>query len=414
MNKTMRDVNDVVQKPNNVSGVNSDSVTSMQCWQYYAEQQSPTTNFSEIQPKGLNQSLFTSGGVDSSINNWGSSFPNATIGNDNSIEISGGFKPVASNASSASADSQTPQAESTRSKTIPDLELTAFTPVPPAKAREQEQTPVPNVPNNQATRDFIRQLVGEIENPDAPPDFLRHFAGNQAPEVRRAVASNANTPTDVLAQLASRDQPQEVRMAVARNPNAPPEVLAQLASSEQSLEMRMAIASHLNAPPAALTVLASRDRSLEVRMAVARNPNAPPDVLAQLANRDQPIVLRMLVARHPNAPPDVLTQLARDRDPQDTLAVITMAVAENRNAPPAALREIASRDQPQWIRMAVARHRNAPPDVLTQLASQEQPIDVRMAVAVNDKAPPAALLVLARDLDPEVRAAARAHPNFPR
>jgi len=67
------------------------------------------------------------------------------------------------------------------------------------------------------------------------------------------VASNLNTPSDLLRELAK-----EYPGAVSGNPNTPPDLLLELAK--------------------------------EVPAVVARNPNTPPDVLRELMNHHRPLV----------------------------------------------------------------------------------------------------------------------------
>jgi len=105
--------------------------------------------------------------------------------------------------------------------------------------------------------------------------------------VRRVVAGNPNTPTQVLARLA-RDHFSVIRRHVAENPRTPPDVLRQLAQ-DHDMDVRLAVADNIHTPPDTLALLAT-DESIDVRYDLAENRHLPHQVLVDLANDENPYV----------------------------------------------------------------------------------------------------------------------------
>jgi hypothetical protein len=105
--------------------------------------------------------------------------------------------------------------------------------------------------------------------------------------VRRVVAGNPNTPTQVLARLAY-DHFSVIRRHVAENPRTSPDVLRQLAK-DHDMDVRLAVADNLHTPPDALSLLAT-DPSIDVRYDLAENRHLPHQVLVELAQDENPYV----------------------------------------------------------------------------------------------------------------------------
>jgi HEAT repeat protein len=104
---------------------------------------------------------------------------------------------------------------------------------------------------------------------------------------RRIIASNPNTPKEVLMFLA-QDLSTTIRQRVAENLRTPPETLSKLADDNDT-EVRLAVAENPNSNAAILTKL-SNDESIDVRFGVAENPHMPEDILIKLADDDNPYV----------------------------------------------------------------------------------------------------------------------------
>lgn len=74
----------------------------------------------------------------------------------------------------------------------------------------------PSFPDRAAIKAHRSQLCVLARNPETPPERLRRLAQNRAPGLREALATNPNTPLDVLSDLI-----QSVPTAFCRNPLAP-------------------------------------------------------------------------------------------------------------------------------------------------------------------------------------------------
>jgi HEAT repeat protein len=105
--------------------------------------------------------------------------------------------------------------------------------------------------------------------------------------VRRVVAGNPNTPTQVLARLAA-DHFSVIRRHVAQNPRTSADVLRKLAQ-DHDMDVRLAVADNLHTPPDTLALLAT-DPSVDVRYDLAENRHLPEHVLIELTKDDNPYV----------------------------------------------------------------------------------------------------------------------------
>lgn len=113
------------------------------------------------------------------------------------------------------------------------------------------------------------------------PKILTKLSDFRDYRVRRQVASNPNTPVDVLYKLALDEDSDVVDVAVS-NPSMPEESLAQLATSGDEYA-RYCVAHNPDTPAYILDTLADDD-SLNVRAAVARNRNTSKAALQRLAS----------------------------------------------------------------------------------------------------------------------------------
>jgi len=105
--------------------------------------------------------------------------------------------------------------------------------------------------------------------------------------LRRVVAGNPNTPTQILAKL-SADQHSVIRRHVAENPRTPAAVLRKLAQ-DHDMDVRLAVADNVHTPPDTLALLA-RDVCVDVRYDLAENRHLPEPVLIELTQDENPYV----------------------------------------------------------------------------------------------------------------------------
>lgn len=149
--------------------------------------------------------------------------------------------------------------------------------------------------------------VKAAAHPQLSPDRLRALSQYQDEEICLGVASNRNTPPDILSAIYKKSL--RVRSAVASNPSAPPSLLVLLAGD---FAVWAQVANNPGAPATLLTQLATHE-SLDVRENVARNSAAPLSVL-QLLAKDKDYEVRETLAENPTTPTDILELLLQDED----------------------------------------------------------------------------------------------------
>ncbi|WP_275040682.1 hypothetical protein [Prochlorococcus marinus] len=283
------------------------------------------------------------------------------------------------------------------------------------------------------------EKIEKLQEENVGPDILKAFAKSSNWRIRAAVASNENTPEDVLKQLAKdddsdvqeaalnavayRELPKEWReldddekLDKLKEDNVPTNILEILAQSS-NWEIRKAIALHENTPEEVIQQLAKDDDS-DVQEAVLNrqlpvdwrqldedeklekinNQNVSEEVLTILAqfkswNYTQ---IRAAVASNENTPEDVLKQLAKDDDSDVQEAVLNRQLPvdwrqldedeklekiNNQNVSEEVLTILAQFKSWNYtqIRAAVASNENTPEDVLKQLAKDDAS-DVQEAV----------------------------------
>jgi hypothetical protein len=305
------------------------------------------------------------------------------------------------------------------------------------------------------------------------PRRLARLATHPAPEVRRAVAANPNTPTQVLLRLAvhfpeevlrnpvlellllenpnllaemrpeSRDRllgspacwPEFVRwalkygeeealLALCRNPLLPREALEAL-QSYPSEKVQQAARLHLGSQAEARAEAALLEASTEADSAQLFDALAlglvPPWLLGRIAQAPD-YALRQAVAAHPQAPPEILAQLLLDEAEE-----VRQAAAENprtpqvarrfaqdlllgRPLPPERLLELSERTP--GLRPLLLSHPSFPSGALRTFAFDED-WRIRQAVARNPQLDRRLLRRLGQDPDRDVRKAVAANPAAP-
>ncbi|MBX9947618.1 MAG: hypothetical protein K2Y39_00510 [Candidatus Obscuribacterales bacterium] len=125
--------------------------------------------------------------------------------------------------------------------------------------------------------------------------------------VRRVVASNPNTPRQVLERLAGEESA-VIRRHVALNPKTPVETLRMLAEDRET-DVRLAVAENVHTPQDILCLLSS-DQDMDVRYGVAENPHMPEEILVELSQDDNPYVRCRALKTLQMLAPDVQTRLS--------------------------------------------------------------------------------------------------------
>jgi hypothetical protein len=272
------------------------------------------------------------------------------------------------------------------------------------------------VPGKTTTTVAPRTPNTEIaSNPQTNPQLLQKIAIGKDWELRRLVASNPNTPTDILWQLgidfpeailnnpifqllqlehldlaaeiphgtltsllqceqvpiafmeyALSQQDYSLWLAVAYNPLTPTSLLENLArkSRHQDRELIRAVAAHPHTPHHLLAEIITI--SVGVAQIVAENPHTPVMVLAKILDKygqaNDP-TSTTLVALHPHLNPQLLMQM--QLAPSEAAAQ-SLWLAKQIATTSTQLIELA---QTNWnvLRLAVVRHPNTPGTIVEQI-----------------------------------------------
>jgi hypothetical protein len=229
-------------------------------------------------------------------------------------------------------------------------------------------------------------------DPTAPAEALRALAKNRDLEVQAAVASNPNTPVDVVVSLGATHP-----RALLANP-ALPFFLLENPSFLAGLPHATARALLTTAPSREIALGLTRHVHQDIRERAAQRLMDPAD-LARLC--DEPNHARhRLVLEVPNLPLFVLDKILADP------ACAPFAAAHPR-APSDAFLVLAESEDPEF-RLRLATHFRATAELLERLASDVD-ANVRAAVAASPRTPEAARTRLALDPSSSVRAAAVLH-----
>ncbi|HEX9412638.1 MAG TPA: hypothetical protein VF916_03980, partial [Ktedonobacterales bacterium] len=305
----------------------------------------------------------------------------------------------------------------------------------------------------------VQRLVAA--NPATPPDTLKRLRRVANRATRAAVASNPNSPIEVLLELVpefplevldnpvlplltlanpelpgqmARQMTPEAQCALLRCEQVPRAILKPLATSpDESVRALAALHVSLAGEPgpgelvqaeaafhAALSQVVVGEPQVVFELPgllspwflallldtpcaelIPRCPDAPAEVLLRLARSGSPLVL-VGIAAHPNTPARLLAQLALHTVPEVRLAVACNPAISTR-----LLSDLANTSHVQ-VRLAVARHPAAGAATLAELARDWSP-RIRAAVARNPGAPQPLVRQLAADMELEVRAAAQRH-----
>ncbi len=259
-------------------------------------------------------------------------------------------------------------------------------------------------------------------NPSTNPQILRELASSMSWDLRRLVASNPNTPTDILWQLAV-DFPETVLtnpifellqlehlQLAAEIPacaltsmlqcDRVPAAFMEYAVSQQDYSLWLAVAYNLITPGALLKNLAqkARNQDRELIRAVAAHPNTPPQLFAEIINIGAGVA--QIVAENPYTPIAILKKLlsmyGKDHDLQgvfttlvalhpqiDTKLSIEMQLAPTlataqalslAKQPNTTTAQLVELSHTEWnvLLLAIVRHPNTPTAIVEQIWHQMQ------------------------------------------
>ena len=207
----------------------------------------------------------------------------------------------------------------------------------------------------------------------------------------------------VLTELAMVDD-FDVVVAVASNPNTPSDVLGQLALDECEA-VRIAVAKNPSTPADALDLLVN-DSNWNVSSEVLSNPSMSKDTLLRLSSSKR---LSGLMLHNPNLPDKVLQHAVSDIEQLGAYAA--EGIIQNDRTPIEVLEQF-SKSPSLSIRAAVAKCDRTPKGVLTTL-SMDNEYSVRIAIAGNPNTPKGVLATMAHDADDNVCYALSNNPSTP-
>lgn len=272
---------------------------------------------------------------------------------------------------------------------------------------------------------------GLASNPDTPTDILESLAEENYSNVRERVAQNPNTPLSLIKELINDRDTQVAQIAtwvfkikqgeydinLLRDKNTSHSVLEKFIEKQPS-----SVAKHPNALPEWLLEF-SKSPYEKLREAVAENPNTPANILKKLAEDDSRSV-RWETARNPNTPINtIFKNLARDTWVLDTIgyqmsnqyegaekdSILDILAEESTSSIEKILQRLIQEGK-QAARTFLASRVDLPADLLTQLA-QTGEYQVREAVAKNPSTPVESLVYLANDKQYKIRLAVAQNPN---
>jgi hypothetical protein len=226
--------------------------------------------------------------------------------------------------------------------------------------------------------------------------------------VRKAAATDALSSADLLTSL-SHDPDFEVRRAVAGNPNTPTEVLA---------EMGKEFPDEITANPIFNILLLEDPESQFVRLSLARSSTISEAALTQLSSIGNEEIL-CAITQNPVTPLSILETLVHNppqlyEEPEwSDYDRIFASVAKSPNVSVELLTELVERGG--GVCYAIAENPKAPSKFLEQFATWRN-IDMHRALMRNPKTPSSVLEILAGGLWPNIhykpsQVDVRTHPN---
>ncbi|HET9170654.1 MAG TPA: hypothetical protein VFN97_14535 [Actinospica sp.] len=248
----------------------------------------------------------------------------------------------------------------------------------------------------------IREAVAQ-EADRLPPDAVRTLAADQAVAVVIGIAGCADLPEDLARALAAHPD-RAVRSALATNPSATPDVLGSLAETGGHPPITTCGACRNNPAPSARCGDHAAGIAV-IQDAALRNEHTPTRALALHIGHPDPS-LRATIAERTDLPPELLTILADDIED-----AVRAGIAANPACPTRLLRTLAH-DRATVVRRAVALNPQVPLDLLYELAARTR-LNLRAGIPAIENATLDQIRDLARSRIAQVRALAASRTDLP-
>lgn len=290
---------------------------------------------------------------------------------------------------------------------------------------------------------FDRDRREAIAASETSVERLEQLAREPDVQVRKIVASNPNTPAEILLKL-GEEFPDEVienpmfslllledlgssdaiSLIFALSSSVSAQKLTELAT-HSNRKILIAVARNANTPASVLHQLFSKFRftqNQDIYQALAYNPSTPPEALSHIVNHSN---LRLLaeVARNPSAPASLLENLAASEDENirrlvqvhpniSTTAIDIINFMDGKPEAPAYILERMAWHSSIQIRLRVASQVNTP------LSAFQKIIDgcdqrSRWKIACYPNLSPLALEALAEKVVREHFQNPHLHPDYP-
>jgi hypothetical protein len=160
---------------------------------------------------------------------------------------------------------------------------------------------------NKATNWRLRVMIAR--NLQTTLDVLVQLSEDDSAFVRYAVSRNPNTPQEVAAQAGDSSYFQQLICAGETSNNRK---LLERLSYSHSIQLRKAVATNPNTPRRVMEVLLG-DPSPQVRRELARNQNSPEYIL-KILSTDRYSCVRVSVAANATTPREIKLELCQDID----------------------------------------------------------------------------------------------------
>ncbi len=278
----------------------------------------------------------------------------------------------------------------------------------------------------------IAQLVAA--NPNAEPDLLRKLALSKDAETRKAVTTNANTPTEVLVELAEEFPRQFIDNLVLpflllENANFVveisywtllkllrlynlPDFFLSAAAKHHNFEVLYLVAKHHQTPESALLEMARRSQyDVRLGLSIAQRENVSEQVLVTLAQYSA-LAVRLYLAKQDTTPHSILELLAETSEPNlNFREEIHQKIAKNPNTPLALVEKLLAQNDKK-VKQAITTRADLPNHILIELATDYR-IHAMNFLAQNLHISATVLTQLASHPELRVRQMVASHPNTP-
>lgn len=274
-----------------------------------------------------------------------------------------------------------------------------------------------------------------VTDREASAELLRRLSTFKDDEIRKSVASNNNTPPDVLEQLC-QDEHSGIRNRAIRNQSLPLQMLEKL-SKDKNVEVRAKVAYN-KSTPIEMFIALSEDSSI---VALGKS-NPVYNILRGFCERDDESELRRrlsssnndeireIIASHMRTSSDILEQLSQDKNIK-----VQISVAKNMNTSANTLERLSWNDNAD-VRLGIGQNSNTDVEVLKRLAadsslwpvialnpnicediirklSKSEDFEVRSKIAEHIKTSPEIVRELSKDPAPQVRVSVAKNRNTP-